>query len=158
VSIDLRSLVADGEVVGRVGNDPDGITIAGVELGYAESTTTQGSITAAGLANRIDVTGLTITITVGTRPIVVEGFVGQATNDTTDRGVGLAIVEGTTVLNVAIVTLSLGTAYGTLNPKVRLAPSAGSHTYKLMTWRIVGGTASLDASATAPNWIQAVEV
>ena len=157
-SVDLRSLMADGEVLARVGDDPDGVTIAGMELDYAEITSSPAGVTAAGEGNRVDVTGLSISPVVGTRPIVVEAYFSYASNNTADRGVGMAIVEGTTVKQIATHGAALTGAVSQLSAKVRLAPSAGSHTYKVMVWVLISGTGTFHASATHPAWIQAVEV
>lgn len=138
---------------------------AGRALGYADITASPSGVTAVGVGSRVDLdSGLTITVTVGTRPITLEFWCGAATNNTANDGIGLAIVEGTIGGGAGTVIASANyiVAAGALQSPVvvrrsNLSPSAGSHTYKIMAWAITGGTASIAAAASQRAFIRAIE-
>lgn len=126
----------------------------GRELGYAEITT---SFTQTGVGSS-DVTGLTTTVTVGTRPIVVEFF---SQNTYNSAGTGLTAVyikEDTTFLQSASAYGVTVAAQYQLSAKVRLAPSSGSHTYKIAVQQFITGNSVIAAAATGPAFIQVLEV
>lgn len=132
-------------------------------LGYAEITSNPTVVTAVGAANRVDVTGLTITVTVGSRPIMVMGSFGTAFNDdASGRGGGIAIVETTTVMSqssgysIAANALFPLTTYAVLTGSRQ--PSAGAHTYKIMAWAVVSGNLTLVAATGQRAFIMAVEL
>jgi hypothetical protein len=131
------------------------------ELGYAEitATATLGSSLA-------DVAGLSTTVTVGTRPIRITVYVATSTvtlnNASTPGGLRLTVNEGATVLQLCDsprATNQIVYNPGAIHTTVRLAPSAGSHTYKLQAQYIGGASAgTLVAGATFPAFIQVVEL
>lgn len=122
------------------------------ELGYAEIT---AEVTQTGVGNT-DVPGLSVTVTVGTRPIVVE-IGGTALHLSSASGIGgLTIKEGST--NLASFSSVLSTTYLPVARKVRLAPSAGSHTYKVNIAQITAGNTILTAAADNPAYIHVYEV
>jgi hypothetical protein len=115
-------------------------------LGYAQTTSAQSSITTA-----VDLTSLTVTVTVGSgRRIRVSGQVGM-TIATPGGQVEVNIYEGGTQLKRSVQTLGAVTV-ATYQPSVVLTPSAGSHTYNLKALANAGIAATF-ASATDPNWI-----
>lgn len=135
---------------------------SGRELDYAEVLSNLPTVTAIGLANRIDVAGLQIDIVSdGVTPIYLEAYCAQASNDTTSNGVGMAIVEGTigggagTPMQQSVSLPGVATAQAHLQPKCRVIPSAGAHSYKVMVWVQLGGNGSFLAGAQRPMWIGA---
>lgn len=134
----------------------------GTELGYAEvsSNGTSSSQTAGNDAW----TGLSITVTVGSRPIIVEAACSGALNDTGPNGGTFAIYEGATKVAATTFTSSASNEInGSLYCRARLTPSAGSHTYTVKINACNGGTAIFAAAPTSdsfwsPAWIQATEV
>lgn len=121
------------------------------ELGYAEITS---SFTRTG-AGSSDITGLTVTVTVGSRPILVHVFAPQVVNSAAGLA-AIALYEGATLLNSAYGPQ--GAINGSLNPWVRLSPSAGSHTYKATLVQVITGNTTITASATQPAFIQVLQV
>lgn len=127
-------------------------SVRGVELGYAAVT---ANVTRTG-AGTDDVAGLSVTVTVGFRPIIVR-VNALSINNSSASGVGnIQIKEGATVL--AGVNATLTTDYIPVSREARLAPSAGSHTYKITLGQLVTGNTVLTASATDPAFIQVIEV
>jgi hypothetical protein len=119
------------------------------QLGYAQVTASQGSITTA-----VDLTGLTVTVNVlsGQR-IKITGFVAQFSSTVSTDVAQLMIYEGGTMLQATIQPLVTGAGAGITSISV-LSPTAGSHTYKLMALRTAGtGTITLNAAATYPAFI-----
>ena len=122
------------------------------QLGYAQVTANQSAI---GTVDT-DLTGLTVAVTVGTRLIIVEGFVNSFLKLGAAGYVSLMIFEGTTQLQRANAYVALSN-YGQPTVKVRLAPSAGAHTYKLRA-SAENNTCELVAAATYPAFIRVYEV
>lgn len=111
--------VWDGSTWNLPKNVPGGI------LGYAEITSSQN-----GFAGVSDVSGLSVTVTVGAgRRVKVTGY-GRVNQQSTIAIPELRIWEGSTQLQLASSTVRAGEV-AMLNPEVILTPSAGSHTYKL---------------------------
>jgi hypothetical protein len=132
----------------------DTVAAGGIELGYAEITTT---FQQTGAGNS-DITGLSVTVDVGDRPIVIKAN-GTFGSSSAGAVTYVKIMEGSTVLARAIISLS-AVAQG-LSREVRLTPSAGSHTYKLNLEQVVGGNGSVFAdtgTAYGPASIQVIEV
>jgi len=126
-----------------------------LKLGYAEVTSTQGSIT----STEVDLTGLTVTVTApGGKDLRVTGFTWPSSTANGET-VRTFVKEGTTYLG--FFTGSVPTTPVGFNQffSVRVpAPTAGSHTYKLSMQRINGsGTISSNAgsasSSSAPAFI-----
>lgn len=123
------------------------------ELGYTEVTADQTGIG----TTATDLTGLSVTVAVGTRPIRVIANV-QVRKQT---NAGLALLEiydstASAIRNQAHFTLAAGDDCF-IHIAARLAPAAGSRTYKL---RLYGNTNTIDlkAAANQPASIQVVEV
>lgn len=120
----------------------DGRTPLGT-LGYAEATTSQGTIT-----TEVDLTSLTSTVTVGTArrirvtvSLEVESSVG---NDLAE----MRIKESTTPLQRARLICDTANQGQTIQRSVVLTPSAGSHTYKVALQR-ASGTGNVQSTATS---------
>src|SRR3990167_8046134 len=153
-----------GEISVRAGTagevarfDSEGIsTAARGTLGYAQVTSSQGSITA-----ETDLTSLTVTVTVGTsRRIRVSAFNHIEGTVATDNAV-IRIKESTTNLQETVAHLPSSPAPRTSGSahSVVLTPSAGSHTYKLSLARLDGtGNVGIGASASQPNYILAEDI
>ena len=130
----------------------------GLELGYAEVTTTAAStnLTAGGDAWP----GMSITVTVGVRPIIVEVWCPVMTNNTLADGAQLNLYEGSTFLAASFVTKVNANNKGSVGYiRKRLSPSAGQHTYQAKINALVGGTANFAADTTSfgPAFIRALE-
>lgn len=124
----------------------------GVELGYAEIT---ADVTQTGSGNQ-DVAGLSVTVNVGARPIIVQ-IGAKALASSSASGISsLSIKEGTTTL--ATISAILSTFSLPVFRSVRLAPSAGAHTYKVNLAQLVAGNGTISAAATDPAFIQVIEV
>lgn len=127
------------------------IMARGTELGYAEITTDFTTTSTTGA----DVTGLTITVTVLERPIKVI-IDGRALSNSGAAGAVIIIYEGATALALFDDLSAFRVGF---HREVRLAPSAGSHTYKAVLLTGGSGTATLTAGGTGSQaFIQAVEI
>lgn len=125
----------------------------GKELGYAEKTAAQTGIG----TSATDVTSLSVTVTVGTRPIEITAFCNWQ-KKTSASYVDLEIYDNTAGARVALTELSAGVdEYGSSFVKVRENPAAGSRTYKVRA-RAGAGTVDLAADATYPAHIHVVEL
>lgn len=124
----------------------------GVELGYAEITANHVQ-TGAGTS---DVTGLSVTVNVGARPIKIEFGCTSLANSSGSGLSSISIMEGATVLTSATYGLTTNTV--PIYRAVRLAPSAGSHTYKIALGQIITGNSTLGAAANSPAYIHVTEV
>lgn len=129
-------------------------SVVGVELGYAEITS---SYTQTG-AGTSDVTGLSVTVTVGARPIVVSFNCQNVYNSAATGLTAIYIKESTTTLQSATVYGSTVAIQIPVAASVRLAPSAGSHTYKISVQQLITGNSIVSAATTGPTSIQVVEV
>lgn len=120
---------------------------AGGTLGYAQVTTSQGSI-----VGTTDLTGLTTTVTVGTNRRIRVSFY-CATQSTVDGDLGrVDIVETASILGFSQHRLQTSNCF--VVGSTILTPSAGSHTYKLQFGRSAGsGTLTLNAAVDHPNYI-----
>jgi hypothetical protein len=126
---------------------------SGAELGYAEITTPQSTTTTG---TYIDIAGLSVTVTVGSRPIVVRAFTPNLGHSAVTAFNGY-IREGSTDLVFGQRAGRGAGEQGEFNISRRLAPSAGSHTYKVSMLMVGAGTMSFAAAATAPAYIQVLE-
>jgi hypothetical protein len=123
--------------------------------GFKQVTTNQGPFTAA-----TDLTGLTVTVTPGTgRLIRITGRVLMSSSVAGDIP-RLQIQEGATVLQIDQAgTPTVATETVTILSEVILAPTAGSHTYKLTGVREVGtGNITMQAGLTYPAFILAEDI
>lgn len=128
----------------------DTVAAAGIELGYAEITSNATFTTVQ------DIAGLTTTVTVGTRPIMIE-FYGVVFASVADKYIIGSINEGATQISAGASTPGVTSAFSTLMIRTRIAPSAGPHTYKIRAL-CQSGTGTIGAAATQPAYISVVEV
>lgn len=130
---------------------------SGIELGYAQRTS-DFTTTSTSL---VDVTGLTTSVVVATRPIVVrfEAVLGSSVSG----GIGsISLFEDGTQI-ATIPYAQNGGAQARVARAVRRAPSAGSHTYKAQATVTPFGSGTLtvygdSGSPVGPSSIQVVEV
>jgi hypothetical protein len=137
-----------GQVVdGEIASDDDFNSIPGGWLGYAVVTADQGSITTA-----VDLTGMSLSVTVpANRLLRISSFLRMESTVANDVG-QLVIAEGATTLNSALATFAAANGPHSMYVEVLVvAPSAGSHSYKLTAQRTSGtGTLTMKAAATNP--------
>lgn len=120
---------------------------AGGWIGYAEVTADQ-----AGITVEVDLTGLTVTVTVGTsRRIKITAAVYPVSTVANDI-VTVKIAESATILQTRSVSLPVSGANGELTAICVLTPSVGAHTYKLRMVRVTGSVTS-SAGATFPAFL-----
>lgn len=117
-------------------------------LGKAEVTANQ-----TGIIGIIDLTGLSVTVTVAAnRKIRVKGYV-DATMNLVSGQTEVLIYEGATPLHRALGNVN-ATGGITLAPEVNLqAPAAGAHTYKLRATANGANNMETLAAAAYPAWI-----
>lgn len=129
----------------------------GTELGYAEITSSATSTNTVSPYD--DVAGLSVTVTVGTRPILIRAWCSELRHSVAAGRSLILIKEGTTILAYGQVAAS-GTASRASNgiAEIRLNPSAGAHTYKVGLGGFDAGTMTVVAFATAPAHIHVTEV
>lgn len=151
VDVLVGSGVNGRRIIGRRTTTPS--ANSNVELGYAQRTT---NFTQSGVGNS-DVTGLSTTVTVGARPIIVE-FGCESVHNSGSSGLSrIQIQEGSTVLAIAWAQ-GAASELRTISRKVRLSPSAGSHTYKINLAQLVSDNSVITAQSTSPAFIQVIEV
>src|SRR5215468_10804383 len=98
-----------------------------IELGYAERTSNMTTTS----TTPVDVTGLSVTVDVGARPILVKFDCG-AIGSSAATGIGeVAILEdGVWMCKMGWVGVGTGSLVG-VHREIRRNPSAGTHTYKV---------------------------
>lgn len=135
----------------------DAVAAGGLELGYAQITAdaTRASTTPA------DVAGLSTTVTVGARPIMVIFDCNSVLNTAATGGVGVDILEdGVTIARLSEI---LATASNVTpgHREIRRTPTAGSHVYKIQLSALLSGTATIKAGpagTTGPAFIQVLAI
>lgn len=129
----------------------------GTELGYAEITSNATVTSGVGAA---DVAGLSVSVTVASRPIIIKVNGPGLSNDGNGATSGFQIKEGATTFGgqTRLETESSASVKFPVAREIRLAPSAGAHTYKVTIISVTAGTTTLYASATDPCFIQVLEV
>lgn len=129
---------------------------SGTELGYAEITS---NFVTAGVANTIyPVTGLSITVTVGLRPVYITAYVPGIFVGTGTADVSTQIWEDGTFVQTSTSTSS-ATANKTVpgNAAVRRAPSPGAHTYDVRVKSNIAAVLTLSCGVGFPAFIYVVE-
>jgi hypothetical protein len=124
-----------------------------MELGYAQITSNSDN---SGTTER-DVPGLSVTVTVGTRPIWVE-IGAELRHITASTGpVILYIKEGSTKFQQAAIN-RIDPNQESVSKGVRLTPAAGTHTYKVSMLAPIGtGGGRIIANGTTPAYISVCE-
>lgn len=133
----------------------DDLTIhsSGRELGYTQVTNYSA---VAMNTTPADAASLTTTVTVGTRPIVIQAVM-PASSVAAAASARILIMEGATALQVADTVETAGAkSTGTVRAVVRLAPTAGSHTYKVQM-ATTSSTGTYSSNALYPALIHVVE-
>jgi len=116
---------------------------------YAQVTANQTPITAL-----VDLTSLTVTVTVPAgRRLKITGY-GILSSSVADDNASISIVEdGTTVQTASVTLRPVGNGVVCI-PLVVRTPAAGTHTYKLQAARGNGtGNITLNAGASQPAFI-----
>ncbi len=127
-------------------------TGGGHELGYAEYASPVAWQTDS-IGTEGDVTGLSMSVTIGVRPIVLE-FWGHVSGGSTWSPI-VKLYEGATLLCTG--TIPNGAELCQLNVKKRLAPSVGTHIYKVRFTSSAAQQSTMVGTATNPAYLQAVE-
>lgn len=126
------------------------------EIAYAQVLTGNASFVGNSTAN--DITALTITINVvAGQTIFIEGYLPQIYSNVAGDRADFMIREGSTAISIAYGRVDTGAnGWGGANVKLRIQPTAGSHTYKLSIARGSGtGTLAYYCAGDAPGFIQA---
>jgi hypothetical protein len=112
---------------------------AGGWIGYVEITSDQS--------------GITTETDIADRTILVTGSI-RASNNTASRAAIMYIKESTTYLQRADAHFVAADIGASIERSVRINdPSTGSHTYKLSADALIGGSATVRASSTAPSFL-----
>lgn len=123
--------------------------------GYAQITANQAGITTA-----VDITGLTVTVTVlAGRRIQLTCYMNLIDTNATDS-IAVFLMEGATQLAVCGVNAPVNIGQSALgNVMCVLTPSAAAHTYKVQVSRTAGaGSVTVSASATNPAFLLAEDI
>jgi hypothetical protein len=138
----VRTAYAGTASTGDVYTAANHAKMPGGWIGYVEVTAIQ-----TGITTEADLTGLTVTVTVGaSRRIKVTGRI-SVFRTVADGLSSLLLKEGATYLDAATDTLIINNGQP-MNVMAVLTPSTGAHTYKLALQRDSGsGTLTMEASA-----------
>ena len=136
---------------------PGVLETSGVELGYAEITS---NFTSGGVANTIyAVTGLTTTVTVGSRPVRIDGLLQAVLPSASTTTVSALIYEdGSFVGGISSVGSATANKRLGMTPWLRRAPAAGSHTYDIRVKSDITATLTVESGVGFPSAIQVREV
>lgn len=125
----------------------------GIELGHAANT----SGTPPTFTTEADLSGVTVTFTVGSRPVYVHGFAPLVTNDTVSKPVLFKITDEANTEKSRNLAFSEVAAHGfSMNVWERIA-TPGTYTRKVrVSNNGAGGTATVYTTVTGGAWIRAV--
>ncbi len=140
----------EARVTGNLGTD--------IELGYQSNGT--AFTTASSAVTGIDVTAMSVTVTVAARPIDVRI---RADSWNSSAGFGGELILREDGVNIGDMATCLGDNFTVLQASRRLAPAAGSHTYSIRARNQSPGTLTITAGAgtaqaSSPMAIQVIEV
>lgn len=129
------------------------ITIPRGELGSAQVTS---NVTTTS-TSAVDLTGATVTVTTGTRPVVVS-FYGMVSHSVASKQFQLNLVQdGSSIQQANAFSVTAG-GFVPIHIMVRVNPAAGSHTFKVQ-WQVVdAGTGTVAGGGTFPAQLEVVEV
>ena len=117
-------------------------------LGYATQTGTQ-----TGITTQVDLTGLSIPVTVGANRLIKITAWAMLTSSVANDAARLLIMEGATQLSLCDVYVDVAGNVCNATEMVILAPTAGAHTYKLQGSRGTGtGNISLLGNSGGFNY------
>lgn len=130
----------------------DKLSISAIKLGYSQIT----SDFSVSSASFVDVTGLSVTITVpsGGRSLQIDMRALAISNTTSGVGVSASIFEGATEISGFILSSYSSGGYLPCSLQAVITPTAGSHTYKIRI-KSDTGTAIIRAASTSPAFILA---
>lgn len=145
----VRTAYVGTQVAGDVLTAANFSKLPGGWLGWASATANQ-----TGITTDTDLTGLTVTVTVGSNRLIKVSAMAILSRTVADGVTTLKIKQDSTLIN-GDQTTHPGTSFYQASPFALIsAPSAGSHTYKLSLERTTGtGTVAMSASATQPALI-----
>lgn len=125
--------------------------------GYAEITAAVSTTS----TTAVDMTGLSVTVTVRSRPVWITIYVPQVNHSVANGRAVIELYDNTAaaVLQLAIVAQNDtgGLMANYIHLAHRHAPAAGSRTYKARMRVIEAGTGTFDAAATRPAFIRVAE-
>ncbi len=124
-----------------------------MELGSATATT---DFTQTGAGNSL-VTGLQVTVTVGSRPLLVM-VSAKIQHTVSGSAVALSIEEDGTQVVDAGWTCPANSAVGSIHRAKRTAPAAGTHTYRVRITTTGSGNGLVLASATSPALLEVLQL
>jgi hypothetical protein len=127
----------------------------GAELGYSEITSNFSQVATANTF--YDVTGLSSTVTIGTRPVLITAFFPVMLHSVTFGDITVAIYEDGTLVSAATATEPTANRAFIGISNSRRAPSAGSHTYAIKVKTTIAGTITLQAASNFPAYVRVVE-
>jgi hypothetical protein len=119
-------------------------------LGYAQVTANQ-----TGITSEVDLTGLSVAVTVGTNRRIRISYVGEHLSSASGDVTQVKIMEGTTELHNGAQHLGSGAGVSNIvTTSTVLTPTAGAHTYKMRALRAAGsGSITASANATRKSYI-----
>jgi hypothetical protein len=118
------------------------IPSGGTELAYAQITSNQ--TTSNGVGSPADITGLSVTVTVGERPLIFT-FNGALSNNTSNNiAVVFLVVDGTIEASAAYQSPTSGASLMVYREfRVTGLTPGTSHTFKAQFSQAIGGTATV---------------
>lgn len=120
-------------------------------LGYVQAA----AVDQAGVGGLVDITGVTVTVTVGTGRLIRVTVEALYLKDATPGNTRLYIMEGATSLYPALIGQN-ASKYDTILASVILAPAAGQHTYRAQVAADAGTVTVSNVAApftNTPTWI-----
>lgn len=127
------------------------------ELGYVQIT---ANVTTTS-TSYVDVPGLSVTVTIGSRPLIVEAWCLGMWHSGANNLSRLRLYDATAAAEIAYGdSRSIATANSSSPRHViaRVTPAAGTRTYKAQIQSVDAGTTTLGATATSPAFLRVTEV
>lgn len=134
------------------------------ELAYAERLSDFQAVASGNIVanTSYDLTGIAVSVTVGTRPIVIEVFLPGVYTTVAAATLSVWIVESSNanaIVQAANKYAPVGNKDSERRISVRLSPSAGVHTYKVQLRSDLVATNLVSVgNAVYPQYIQVMEV
>lgn len=131
--------------------------LAGIELGYAEIVANFGPT--AGVANTIyPVTGLSVAVQVGTRPIKVEAHIPSIIPSAVSPDISVQLYEDGAIVQASTQGGALQNKRYPMTLRSRRAPAQGQRTYDLRVKSSLAGTLLIEAGAAFPAFLSVTEL
>ncbi|GAC1406933.1 MAG: hypothetical protein NVSMB52_20380 [Chloroflexota bacterium] len=128
------------------------------KLGYTQITANQSTTS----TTYVDVPGLSVTVTVGTRPLKITAYAPLINNTVAGNGGYWKISDVTGAADIQLARVLEGqtasTGMAVCAVAANVSPAAGSRTYKVQYAILNAGTLNLIASATSPAFILVEEI